>query len=444
MGLASAEVRVPPLGEFIESVSPALSDPTWLGPLKEALERAFAEESRLIVNVPPQHGKTETILHALAREIRYHPERTHAYASYGIMLARSKSRRCRQYARQAGVEVASDADRMEDWRTPQGGGLLATGVGGALTGEGVSGVLVVDDPIKSRKEADSRHQREVVWGWFGDVANTRVHPGASIVVVQTRWHEDDLSGRLIDRGWELVRLPAIDADGHALWPEGRPLSFLEAQREAIGEHSFAALYQQEPRPRGGRVFESVTTCSLADVPTSGVRGAGLDLAYTAKTRADWSVSLSGLRDRSGVIYVTGVLRRQCSAPDFAEPLRSWLQAQGCARPRWYAGGTEKAAADWLARSGLPVLVMAAKGDKFARAQPVAAGAKAGRLVIPHDAPWSRPLLDELRDFTGAGDVHDDQVDALAAMWDELDERGTYSGGHRSVIRRVSSDTKAVY
>src|SRR5690606_33510962 len=98
----------------------------------------------------------------------------------------------RRIARDAGVQLADDAQTVREWRTTAGGGLLATGVGGPLTGQGITGLGVVDDPVKNRQEAESALIRDRVWEWFTDVFYTRLEPGASAIVVATRWHQDDL------------------------------------------------------------------------------------------------------------------------------------------------------------------------------------------------------------------------------------------------------------
>jgi hypothetical protein len=151
---------------------------------------------RACVSVPPRHAKTETVLHGIAWLLRRHPDWPVAYVSYAADIARSKSRQARDYAARAGVTLRDDSAALHEWRTPAGGGLLATGVGGPLTGHGVR-LLIVDDPFKNRSEADSPTVRETVHGWFTSTAMTRVEPGGSVLVVHTRWHPDDLIGRLL-------------------------------------------------------------------------------------------------------------------------------------------------------------------------------------------------------------------------------------------------------
>src|SRR5690606_18685649 len=174
-------------------------------------------------------------------------------------LANSKSRTARRLAVDAGVSLADDAKTVSEWRTPEGGGLLATGVGGPLTGQGITGLGIIDDPLKNRLEAESALMRDRIWEWFTDVSASRLDPGASAIVVATRWHSDDLSGRLIADGWEYVNLPAINDDGQALWPERYDLERLREIEKQVGAYTWASLYQGQPVPRGGAVFDGVTT-----------------------------------------------------------------------------------------------------------------------------------------------------------------------------------------
>jgi predicted phage terminase large subunit-like protein len=296
-----------------------------------------------------------------------------------------------------------------------GGGLLAGGVGGQWTGHGID-VFVIDDPLKSRAEAESALVRERTWDWFTGVAYTRLEPGASVVVVQARWHPDDLAGRLIDQGWQEIRLPAIGEDGAALWPERWPVAELEKIKAQVGEYDWASLYQGTPRPRGGSVFHDAHYYDPAALPQVGYREAvGVDLAYTARTHADYSVAVLG-RAVGDALYVTDVIRHQVAAPSFAAAL---AQLGNGHRPRMLAliSGTEKGTVDFLAREPyrLPIVGEPATGDKFARAQRAAARWNAGNVLLPAGAPWLEPFLAVVLGFTGVNDAHDDDVDALAAL-----------------------------
>jgi len=394
-------------------VSPHLEPPHHLAPVVEALERALHEPVRVVVSTPPQHGKSTVVLHALVWRLLQDATRRHAYVTYAAQFARDQMYTATLLAQSAGLELVSES--LDRWRTRQGGGVVATGIGGPLTGYAVDGVLIVDDYVKNRAEAESPTHRERTWAWFTSTALTRVHPGASVVVVATRWHPDDLAGRLIREGWTHINLPAINAEGEALWPERRPLEWLAAQRRQIGEYDWHALYMGQPRQRGGTLFREPTYYDA--LPTDGYRRArGFDLAYSARSSADYSVLLSG-RYADGVLYLEDCWRAQVEATVFAR------QASADNSPMYiYAHGVERGAVDLFRREyGLPIVMRDASraGDKFTRAQRAIAAWNEGRIRIPQSAPWVEAFLREVLEFTGLDDPHDDQVDALAALWDGI-------------------------
>ena len=440
-----------PLQGFIPAVTPRWSEPRHLTRLTDLFERiARGERVRALVSVPPQHGKTETLLHAVAWLLRRKPYLRNAYASYAASLAFTKSRLARDYAQAAGVQLREDANKVNEWVTTDGGGLLATGVGGPLTGNPVDGLLLVDDPHKNRAEAESATVRNKIKEWWTSTAMTRVHPGASVLVVHTRWHPDDLIGWLRERnagqGWEVIELRAI-ADGtdpldprqpgEALWPEFMPAAFLAERRVDVGEYDWASLYDQRPTPKGGAVFEGDV---LFSPPPAHYRVAiGIDLAYTEKTSSDYSVAVV-LAEAEGRYHVLDLHRMQAPAPVFAERLRALATTYPGAPMVACVGGTERGVVDLMnvrpdepGKVQLRIQAKPATADKFVRAQPFAAAWNAGRVFLPTDSPrWAGPLVSEIRSFTGIKDLHDDQVDALAAAFDHL----------ASLMRTVVHDVEA--
>lgn len=421
------------LADFIARISPHHPPPPHLRPLIQLVERARHQRVRALVSLPPRHGKTTCLLHALAWWILSAPADTCAYFSYGDDLARSKSRIARQLARQAGVKLSSDSANLSEWRTTAGGGLLAGGAGSGFTGQGVSGLLVIDDAIKDRQEADSALVRNRVAEWFGEVAFTRLE-GASVIVVGTRWHSDDLIGRLEATGeWQVLNLPALaDTDdplgrkpGEALWPERFPVEELESIRRQIGEWSFAALYEGRPRPRGAAVFGEP---SRFDAPAWKPERArviiGADPAASEKTSADYSVAcvlaVSGRGDHV-TARVLDVFRKQITIPAFAAALRKLSRKWWGAPIAVEAVGGFKAVPQLLRAvdSSLRLVEVKLRGDKFQRAQAVAAAWNDGRVLVPTSAPWVADFLAEVQSFTGVKDAHDDQVDALAHAWNAI-------------------------
>jgi hypothetical protein len=434
----------PDLATFIQERTPTYVEPYWLAPILEIYERIRdGEELKVVVQAPPRHGKTDLTLHALAWLLCLDPGRTHAFTTYADALARSKSRKARRLAREAGVPISAESSSANEWRTTLEGGLLATGVGGPLTGHGITGVGVVDDPIKNRQEAESRLIRDRVWDWYDDVFSSRLEPGSSEIIQATRWHEDDLSGRLLDAGeHELVSLPAIAEDdaldslgrkpGEPLWPERYSLERLEKVRE-LRPFTFASLYQQRPRPRGEYLFGPPRFYDPADfwrqTAGHGLRFiAGLDTAYAGKTRSDHSAVVEAAIwadprvDGEPRAYVTRVIITRAKVTELGKILET-LRTKTI---RWRLYGAEHGTGDfleehhgiWLERDTQVV-------DKYAYAMPAATAWNQGWILLPGEAgggesrdPDVLELLREARSFTGDDDPRDDAVDALASMWAE--------------------------
>lgn len=410
--------------DFIPAVSPRYERPDHLAQIAELFERALNESVRALVSVPPQFAKTETILHGVARNLGRKPWLRNAYASYGSRLSTKKSRQCRDIAIAAGVTLRDDAQAVSDWQTTDGGGLVATGIRLPLTGSPVDGILVIDDPHKDRADAESALARERVFEWYTSTAEARVHPGASVIVCHTRWNEDDLIGRLSklvdEKGkpvWQVINLPAILPDGTTLWHQ-RPIAFLEQRRRSVGEYDWWSQYMGSPRPRGSSVFRG--TRFYDELPVRYRIGKGVDLASTAKTRADWSAGVVLVReDRPGedpLFYVVDVRRKQCEVPTFAAELEA-VDASWPGSWHWFCSTTERGTAQLLTARGVYVDAELATADKFVRAGPIAAAWNAGRVLVPRKAPWLKAFVDEIGAFTGVGDRHDDQVDALASAFE---------------------------
>lgn len=393
---------------------------------------------RAVVSVPPGHFKTETILHAIARWLRRRPSDSIAYVSYAADVAHSKSRLARDYARRAGVQLRDDSSAVHEWRTPQGGGLIATGVGGPLTGQRAR-LLVVDDPFANREEAESALIRQRRHEWFTSTALTRMTSDGAAIVVHTRWHPDDLAGRLgkgkLPDGsqgppWEVVNLAAItERDGieYALAPQHWPLEVLRERRSNVGEYDWASLFQGQPRPRGGSLFRDPARYTRPDIEGARIKIA-CDPAASSSTYSDYSViAVAAFRGTGAAMHgdLLEVWRGQVEVPALVRELRA-MAAKWNAPVHVESVGGFKAVPQMLRElaPGLKVVEVKPAADKFIRAQPAAQAWNEGRYRVPVDAPWVAPLLSEVLAFTGVSDPHDDQVDALAHCWNAASEPET--------------------
>jgi hypothetical protein len=287
--LARAELARRRLTDFLALLVPSYERAAHADLLAAHLEALERREIRhLTVQMPPRHGKTLHVSQALpAWYLGRRPGESVILASYAAELAESNSRRARGFLLDPrwpfpGVAVSAESGAVNRWNTTARGGLIAAGVGGGLTGFGAD-LLIVDDPVKDRAEADSEAIRESVWRWWSEVALTRLQPGAIVLLTMTRWHEDDLAGRVLSSPgaseWTVLTLPALAEqddplgreEGEALWPEWYPAGRLAAVRAEIGARAFAALYQQHPAPEEGNIFRREWLAGrYAELPRSGV------------------------------------------------------------------------------------------------------------------------------------------------------------------------------
>jgi predicted phage terminase large subunit-like protein len=231
----------------------------------EAIERG--EIQRLMIFMPPRHGKSELATKRFpAWFLGRNPDRQVIQASYNSDLAKDFGRQVRNIFQERrfqnvfqGVELAQDSKAADRWNTSKNGAYVAAGVGTAVTGRGAD-ILIIDDPLKDREEAESETRRETVWNWYTSTAYTRLQGMRAEILVQTRWHEDDLAGRLLEaeakggKKWDKLILPALMSNGGALWPERFPVNVLQEIKQTIGPRDWSALYQQEPSPDDGTFF----------------------------------------------------------------------------------------------------------------------------------------------------------------------------------------------
>lgn len=414
--------------DYFCETTPDLLRPDWLHPIASRFDRALAGEPvRACFSAPPQHGKTEICKAGLARIIEAHPDRLNGYISYSATRSADIGKQIRKRLAERGIVTEGPRN---NWRTEQGGGLIACGIDGGITGYPFSGIVVLDDLLKNAKEARSSVIRESKIEDLRMSVLTRLHPGVAAMNVATRWHPKDPSGVLIAEGWENVNLSAIaEADdilgreiGEALAPKIRPIEFLQQQRRDLTDALFAAMYQGHPRPRGGSVFHDPSFYS--ELPKEGYSvGFGVDLAYTAKTNSDWSVCLEMWRvgqahDRNAKFYIVHIDRAQVEAPSFALTLRARSSRRPGAKMLWRASGTEKGSAQFIAKQGIPLKVEPPPGDKYVSSTAVAAAWNDGRILLPDPEKfpeankWLNIFLSNVADFRGEGDEVDDEIDAM--------------------------------
>lgn len=413
----------------------------------EAVERG--EIKRLIVTMPPRHGKSELISKSFPSWcLGKHPDWDIMITSYGAALAEAHSEVCRnRFAEFApeifGVSLSKGSSSVSEWGVEgHRGTVVAAGVDGALTGKGAH-IAIIDDPIKNMREARSPTVRETVKEWYRTTLRTRLAPGGAIILVQTRWHQDDLVGYLLHEmeagtgeQWEIFNLPAIAeendplgrAPGEPLWPERFSLEDLETTRNTISLYEWNALYQQHPSdPEGGLFkrehFRYYSTAEggvyILHTPEGDRHLARetltifqtCDPAGSLKSSADWFVISTWGKSQAGDLLLLDVFRTRVEGPDHLANLTSqaakWRPVKIGVEPANLGKTTYQAAV----RSGLPVVPLNPDADKYTRALTVAAYYEHGSVWHPRDAPWLDEWEEELAAFPSG--AHDDQVDTAA-------------------------------
>jgi predicted phage terminase large subunit-like protein len=398
----------------------------------------------LIAEMPPRHGKTLTASRFFpAWHLGNHPDHRIMLVSYGASLAQKNSRAARsliaseRYAALFGVTLDPASRAVDAWDLAHHeGGTDALGVLGGATGKGAH-ILIADDLIKNRQEAESEIIRNRTWEALQDDLLTRLEPGGAVVMFATRWHLDDPIGRMLRLIAEKppagpvvhLRFPALAEDGDplgrapgaALWPERYPAPVLRAIRDRMTAYSWNALYQQTPIAAAGGMFkaENFTTIRFVPACTQVVRF--WDLAMSERTHADYTVGVKmGLQD-NGRTVVLDVVRRQLEWDHVPALMADTALADG---PEVQVGFEEKG---YMSRAGqalaadhrlhhFGIFGYPKDKDKVTNALPFAArvGLKMVDLVEAH---WNNDFLDELMSFPlGA---HDDQVDAAAGAYEML-------------------------
>ena len=415
--------------------------PTWswekhLGDISFRVKDCLHEPLRLIVSMPPRHGKSELISHWLPIWYLMHrPQGRVVVASYEARFAETWGRKARDTIRNTsglGMTVRPDADAASAWLLDSGGGMFTTGVGGPLSGRGAD-LLIVDDPIKNWAEARSEVYRQNTLEWFRSTAYTRLEPGGSCIVVMTRWHEDDLAGQLeqLD-GWETMTLPAVSEEddamgrppGHALWPARYPLPQLLETKAQVGEQVWAGLYQQRPAPLEGGMFQradwQMEERKKFPPIESGVAWRGWDLA--ADPDGDYAVGVLMQKDDEGLFWVHDVVREQVTPRRLEALILQTAHKDGphvlISLPQ-DPGQAGKVQAEALVSllAGFGASPSPESGDKELRAVPYAAQVGNGKVMLPKGAVWVDAYINELASFPNG--KYDDQVDASSRAFGQL-------------------------
>jgi predicted phage terminase large subunit-like protein len=414
--------------------------------LIDKLERVTTGNlDRLAIFMPPGAAKSTyaSILYAPWHFGR-HPDHAVIAASHTAELAEKWGRRVRNLINEhgliLGVGLSPDSQAAGRWETDRGGEYFAAGIGGAIAGRRAD-LVVIDDPVRSREDVDSELIRNKVWDWYKSDLYTRLKPGGRIVLIQTRWHEDDLAGRLLadmEAGgdkWEVISLPALAEDndplgrriGEPLWPEWEGTDDLARKRRAVGPRDWSALYQQRPAPEEGDYFKAewLKPYEWKKHPakeTLRIYGAS-DYAVTADG-GDYTVHGVFGVDPEGRAYLLDLWRRQTSSDEWVESFcdlviewkpMEWAEELGQIKSGVgpFLDRRQRERRAYCVRTPFPT-----RGDKAVRAQSIRGYMALNGLYVPTDAPWYPAFRAELLSCWAG--KHDDQADMLGLFGQLLD------------------------
>jgi hypothetical protein len=444
------------LGLFIELTSPAYECPEHLRPLLDALDRSMREPVFALVEVPPRHAKTDTLLAGLVRRLRYRPTDAVAYCSYAAPLALRKSRRAREMAARAGVWTGDEVVRrnrfdpsqaVSYWQTIDAGSFTAGGRNSSFTGEGYQ-TVVYDDPLKNREEAESPiYQEKAIETWR--MLAGRLEQDGSGFVSQQAWNDQDPVailkaelGTVDGAAWEVITLPAVidavyDADerligGTPLWPARWTMKALARRKHDVGPYNWWSQYIPERKPRGDQLFGDP-----ARYATATIDGAVIIVS------CDPGIEDDKMKDSSGIV-VAAAFRRPGPHHTRANPQmelhldillavdqwRDWpdlLDYLEALQVSDYPGApiileevsafkALSAVAGRLNRK-LRLYPVTPKGNKFLRAQPTGKAWNSGRIRVPAFAPWVAEFIKEAQRFTGKKGGKDNMIDATTQLYD---------------------------
>lgn len=411
--------------------------------IASALEKVESGKlNRLMIFMPPRHGKS-----LLCSEFfpswyfGRNPERQIIFATYAQTLADDFGRRVRNWLRDdmyrsvfPGTLLATDSAAADKFNVGRRGAYYAAGVDGPLTGRGAD-CLVIDDPLKGRADADSDLVRRRLKDWYSAVAYTRLMPGGAIVIIQTRWHPDDLAGWILKEhtheDWTVLNLAALSEDGKALWPECYPTADLERIKGALSSRDWAALYQQSPTVDGGNILKSEWWREWKrGTPACKYILQSWDTAFSDKdiksnsysARTTWGV-FSPAEGNFGAILLNAWRGRVDYPTLKSESIRAYKADQPDAVLIEKKASGQSLIQD-LRREGIPIIEYQPDRDKISRAYAVQAMLESGQIYYPQ-RKWADDVIRECAQFPHG--ESSDWTDTCTQAWLRLRNAGLLLG-----------------
>jgi predicted phage terminase large subunit-like protein len=392
------------------------------------------EIKRLMVSMPPRHGKSfEIDYYTPTWWLTRHPRDEIILASYGEVFARKWGGMVRdlilEHSEYLNLVLSKDRTAADDWSLTSGGGMISTGAHGTITGRGAN-LLIIDDPIKNEEEANSPTHRDKIWDWWQATSNTRLEPDAVVILVATRWHEDDLLGRLskeeeMMQDWTVVRIPALAekndvlgrAEGDPLWPERfHDDPMYEVKQRSMSPYWWSALYQQRPTPEGGGILLRDWWQFYREVPENCDQWIQTwDMALKDTATSDYTVGQVWAR-KGASMYLVKQVRGHFNLHQIANHMRNLAQVYPQARAKLVEDTAMGPAIKQTLQHEVPgIIPVPVKGSKNSRVQASVPYVMGGNVYLPENRDGSKPrwvwdFIEEAAVFDKG--AYDDQVDAF--------------------------------
>lgn len=415
----------------------------------ESIMRGDAK--RLMIFMPPRHGKSMCVTETFpSYYLGHYPHRRVMELSYGAELAQEFGKKNRDKVVEYGgdifgLKVSGTQATKTNWKIAgTDGGMYSVGLFGSVTGRGAD-LLIVDDPIRNRAEAESQTYREKIWAEYQSTVATRLHAGGAIIIILTRWHEDDLAARLLNpeygkvESWKILSLPTIAEGndilgreiGEALWPMGGyDEKWAAQQKETVGSYAWNALYQQHPTPSSGGLFKREWWQRWKELPGDLFDYIqSWDCTFKDTNTSDYVVGQVWARSKKSPAnrYLLDQVRARMTFTETVQAVRGlsekWKQTT---RKLVEDAANGAAVMDVLKREIHGLVPVQPRGGKVVRAHAVTAVVEAGNVYIPDAsiAPWIHDFVEELSSFPSG--AHDDQVDAMTQANAYYNDRGKFN------------------
>lgn len=407
VGLAYAYDQHYKIPAHIEKINNALMDV------------ASGKTHRLIINMPPRHGKSELISkYFVAWYLLNYTDKRVILTSYEADFAASWGRKVKDiigtFASQFKTRIRLDSNAANRFELIQGGQLNTAGAGGAITGKGAD-VLIIDDPIKNIEEANSKVYRQKIWDWFTTTAFTRLEPNGAVVIIMTRWHYDDLVGRILNdeeesKKWTVLSLPAISSDGKPLWPERFSLEKLNDIKKTLGSMFFSALYQQKPIATENQIYKSAWWKYYDATPAFDYVIQSWDTAFKTDEQNDYSVCTTWGVNSLGY-YLLDMYRDKIEFPELLRMVKVKAEEFHPNNILVEDKASGQSIIQTIRRETLlPIKAIQVNADKITRAHLVIPCIEAGKVYLPLHASWLQTFHTEMEEFPMS--QHDDIPDSL--------------------------------